>query len=622
MYVEFMYAKYEGFLSIGEAEVALSDRGMTRIQGINNYDEGAKSNGAGKSSLLDGILWTLTEETARGTKEVINQNWKGWVLGEVHFKVDNVEYMVRRTKKHPDYGQSLTITKNGEDISGNTYTKSKEILSTELPFLDKDLMTSILLISQGMPGRFSGMKPKRRKERLEELSSSTGFIDELQSRINAKSKSLNKLISEDEKKYEANKSSIQVHRSSIASKKAYIEQQTKVQTEGLTQEEYNQLHSQLTEVQAEYTQASGMVSKLDERFTIKLGERGQLVNQMNQFDNQIAQDNMTIRHAETTIANCKEQITSLASEMQLISHSTCYACEQQIVDMARVDKMKADITDKIMSHKAQISTSLHEIENAKQHIQSTQLAKQGTESGIALIEDELNSIKNEKAQWVDKVTQFQLKINPINDKLRLGVKTETSLDFVNSEIAQHEEQVIKLEKELETLNADITSRTKEADILNWLGRQSSREFRSYLLQGVVDYLNKRLGNHSSILYNNDTKIELKLHKNDLDLYYSGKAYENLSGGERRRVDLCMQLALRDLTINETGLVFNILGLDEIFDNLDAEGISRVLELIKNVASEVSSLLIITHSEILSMPYDSQIVIEKTHEGFSRVVESY
>ncbi|AMM44935.1 DNA repair protein [Bacillus phage SP-15] len=622
MYVNFKYLKLEGFLSIGEAEVVLNDRGMTRIHGINNYDEGSKSNGSGKSSLLEGIIWTLTEETARGTKDVINDTWKGWVLSELIFDVDKVEYKLTRTRKHPDHGTNLKIEKNGEDISGNTYTKSKEILAQELPFLDKDMIISILLISQGMPGRFSGMKAKRRKERLEELSNSTGFINELQGRINRKSKSLTKLITEDEKVLATARSSIQIHRSSIETKKEYLERQQQVQSQGLTQQEYDKLHAELDQLQISSNEVSEAVQKLDEKLSIKVAESNHLRNQLSQFDSQIAQAKMQIQHTENLVNSARNNVISLGQELQLISHAQCYACKQDIVDQNRVEQMKADITNKIKAEKQTMFDGDNAIKIANQTILSTEKAKQGAQSALNLVDEEIKSITASKQELVINANQIYAQMQPINERLKLGIKSDTSFDFIESEISQLELDISELQKQIDEVEARLLVNKKDADILNWLGRQSSRDFRSYLLKGVVDYLNHRLGNYSEMLYNDKSKVYLKLDGNDLDLYYVTKPYENLSGGERRRVDLCMQLALRDLCRNETDLVFNILALDEIFDNLDAEGITRVLEMIKVVSSEVDSLLIITHSENLSMPYDSQILVEKTHEGFSRVVESY
>jgi DNA repair exonuclease SbcCD ATPase subunit len=54
------------FLTIGEARLELDNRGLLLIQGCNEDDTSAKSNGAGKSSVVDALCWALYGTTARG----------------------------------------------------------------------------------------------------------------------------------------------------------------------------------------------------------------------------------------------------------------------------------------------------------------------------------------------------------------------------------------------------------------------------------------------------------------------------------------------------------------------------------------------------------------------------
>ena len=74
MEIKFNNVKIKNFFSIGEAELILSDSGYVFIKGINNFTEdNARANGVGKTALLDSIIWNLTGETSRGTKDVVNK---------------------------------------------------------------------------------------------------------------------------------------------------------------------------------------------------------------------------------------------------------------------------------------------------------------------------------------------------------------------------------------------------------------------------------------------------------------------------------------------------------------------------------------------------------------------
>ena len=93
----------------------------------------------------------------------------------------------------------------------------------------------------------------------------------------------------------------------------------------------------------------------------------------------------------------------------------------------------------------------------------------------------------------------------------------------------------------------------------------------------------------------------------------------LSGGEKQKVDIIVQFALRDMLCNYLGFDCNILVLDEVFDNLDSVGCDKVIQLITNKVNSVNSIYIITHhAEELDIPVDRYLVVEKDSTGVSFV----
>ena len=108
--------KIENFLSLGNANVDLNDKGYCLINGVNNNpDDNAKSNGAGKSSLIEAICWAITGETVRGVKDVVNMFTEGGCSVDLTFSVDSDDYRIIRYKDHSKYKTDLKIYINGED---------------------------------------------------------------------------------------------------------------------------------------------------------------------------------------------------------------------------------------------------------------------------------------------------------------------------------------------------------------------------------------------------------------------------------------------------------------------------------------------------------------------------
>lgn len=85
-------------MSFSDAYIDLNTLGYTLIIGENNSkSDNTTSNGSGKSSILEAIMWCLTGETIRGIKgkDVLKQGEKeGFV--KLSFSVDNDEYEIVR----------------------------------------------------------------------------------------------------------------------------------------------------------------------------------------------------------------------------------------------------------------------------------------------------------------------------------------------------------------------------------------------------------------------------------------------------------------------------------------------------------------------------------------------
>lgn len=98
MNITFKKLTIHNFMSFSDSYVNLNTPGYTLIIGENNSKlDNTTSNGSGKSSILEAIMWCLTGETIRGTKgkDVLKQGEKeGFV--KLSFSVDNDEYEIVR----------------------------------------------------------------------------------------------------------------------------------------------------------------------------------------------------------------------------------------------------------------------------------------------------------------------------------------------------------------------------------------------------------------------------------------------------------------------------------------------------------------------------------------------
>ena len=190
---------------------------------------------------------------------------------------------------------------------------------------------------------------------------------------------------------------------------------------------------------------------------------------------------------------------------------------------------------------------------------------------------------------------------------------QQTIDLNLARKQQAEDKIVYYTEEAEELSQHL-------DVVNQMLTIVKRDFRGYLLTNVIDFINSKANDYSNVVFGTRS-IRFELDGNNINILYCNKPYENLSGGEKQKVDLIIQFALKDMLSSYLNVYCNILVLDEIFDNLDTVGCERVFTLISDV-SDVSSVYIISHhADELQIPYDSKIIIEKDSSGISSLVNA-
>ena len=157
-------------MSFGDATLDFNDDGFIQVSGRNeNPADMATSNGSGKSSLWEGVIWCLTGDTIRGTKQVSNLFGEDGTYVQLDFVIDNKSYSILRSKDHKVYKTSLQIYVDGKDCSGKGIRDSEKLLAEYLPDITASLLGSVIILGQGLPQKFTNNTPSGRKEVLEKF---------------------------------------------------------------------------------------------------------------------------------------------------------------------------------------------------------------------------------------------------------------------------------------------------------------------------------------------------------------------------------------------------------------------------------------------------------------------
>lgn len=622
MKIKLKHLILENFLSFGYAEIDLNDRGYVLVNGINNNPtDNATSNGSGKSSIWEAISYALTGETIRGiTKNLVNIHTEGGMRVELSFSIDNTEYKICRYREHKEFKNDIKFFVNGVDNSGKGVRDTEKLISEHLPDLTSSLIGSVIILGQGLPQRFSNNTPSGRKEVLEKLSKSDFMIEDIKKRISDRKTALNKNLREIEDSTLSKSSQLSVIEKQLSS---YREQLSSLEDKTSYVEKIKDTQEKVAAVQLELDSLSNAISE-----TRSLGD-----NLTDQLNSQITLYNAEVQSRRTTldelIKNYQSQDLQLKADIRSLQNEIlrlksivdiCPTCKQKLPDVHKVDTTEREAQlETLRGEEFQVARCLKEKEEELSNLLRD--IKQKYEATQLDIKNQLNESKTTLNNLNKKREAYESEYRAQSTYLS---NLQLSLQNVEQQKTSIESTIQELEKDIDRLNSEIGYNTVEKDdvknrseIVNKMLNIATREFRGYLLTNVISYINKKAKDYSRDIFKTD-KIELTLDGNNINISYDDKMYENLSGGEQRKVDIICQLSLRDMLSQFSDFHSNVLILDEVFENLDYTGCQSVIDTISKKLTDVESLFIVTHRSDLMLPTDSSLTIIKDEKGISRI----
>ena len=612
----------ENFMSIGNMTLDLEDCGYTLIEGVNNNPlDGAHSNGSGKSSIFESLVWCLTGNTIRGNKNVVSNNSTGGTLVSVNFTIDGDNFEVIRTKDHTKYKTNLFITINGKNKSGKGIRDTEKLFSEYLPDLTASLIGSVVVLGQGLPQKFSNNSASGRKEILEKLCKSDFMIQDLKIRISARAAELADILrSQEDSKLQA-ATRLSVLTESTAKEKNVLEALSQaVDFKSLLDE----LNIELEQKQYEVSNVETNIATEEEALTLS---EEHLSSLWHSRDEELSKaktplsEELEHLYKELKVASTKRAV--LESQLRTLSSMTgiCPTCNQPLPDFHKPDTTA--ITEEFNSITAEcesLSLSIFEKEKMQQTILEEVKSRfsQDTDAiseSILQHKVALNGLRRHRDSLIAALNSVKNSIVDITN--RMANHTQ-NVERCKTNISEYEKEMGFLVEDIKKYTTDIEETNTRISIINKFLTIISRDFRGYLLNDIIVYINKRAKDYCKDIFGTDL-IEFHLEGNNLLISYNDKEYESLSGGERQKVDLIVQFAIRDMLCSHTSFSSNIIVLDEIFDNLDDLGSKRVIDAISNKLCDIHSIFIISHhGNELNIPCDNVIKVEKDENGITRL----
>ena len=602
----------ENFRSV-QSKVTINVKpGLYSIEGINN-DEKTSTNGAGKSTLISALYWCLTGNAL--TNEVLADDVINAKVGKnckvsVLIESSQGDIKITRTRGDSEFGNNLFLEMADQDLTCHKVADTQARI-TQLFKIPFELLHSTIMMTHDIKSAFSELTPQQRVQALESIRDYS-IWDKVREEANKDIKAYNKEIQELNLKLSNMNGSKQTYEKMLAS----AGENYKVLVKSFDETEIDNKMLSLTQENKNY--AEEIVS-----LESSLKELNKII------------DESTDKSLQTKL----NEITDTANNIKLTLQSTEYERKEKVKDIDTIDAwFKNDkcptcghLLDRTEQEKSEKSS--HREELNKQLIQIDEKAKKLNDD-IALkrkewaqVNTQLKVSEQNLHQSRVKLSENNAKINDLKSKELANTRELAKLEAMkgthSSQVDKLNNDIISYKKEIESISAGeaiINEQLKSLENKRQLSDYffkllgSKGELRPYLLKQDIAYLNSCMQTYIHQFFEN-TEAKLRLEGPNIEILINSngikKKVTSLSGGEKKRLNIAIQLALYDLIQATSQVSFNVLWLDEIESELDQAGVNQLINIIEDKSNDAETVFWITNHPNVKENITNKIICTKS-----------
>lgn len=650
----------QNFLGLGEAELELDDRGLVLVEGDNKDDTSQNSNGSGKSSLIDAVMWCLYGKTARGLTgdEVINEKAGKECIVTVTAHDGSDEIVVTRWRSakgfHKKHGVSITV--NGTDMTGGTDALTQlsineaigcgedvfkaAVYSAQEEMVDIPMMTDRELKSlienaaniDLIEAAYTIAKERARDEQnaAERLSDAAEAAEREVARQEEELKLTERDVEawEEMRKLRVQKEKVKGQNIVSEARKAVEDIKEQTANRSLLEEDLKKIDTQISDVE-------GKIERLDDQLDAMAPARSEADSAKGSLDkanNKLAVLNGELKRAVSELDAAKKRASSAEGRVG----EPCDECGRplgedelcQVIENAknavqsaqdRADAIQGRIevgngvvaklqksydtalanvpdTSAVLAEKQKHRSTLKDLFNRSQKL-TDELKK------ISGLTDGLDELKRSASVIKERIKEIEAEENPHTAKVEL--RKEKIQNAAQAHIKALDEY------DAQSTKAMLASKTSTEVF-------GPRGVRAHILDTVTPYLNDRTSHYISALSDGNIEAvwstltesksgELKEKFAITVTKYGTGSFKRLSGGEKRKVRLATMLALQDLVASRATKPIDLWVGDEIDEALDTAGLERLMGLLEMKARDRGTVLIVSHNDLKDWVRDTVTV---------------
>lgn len=535
-------------------------------------------NGAGKSTMLDGISFALFGKPHRNISkgQLVNSINKKDCMVEVEFSIGKVEWKVIRGAK-PNV---FEIYKDGHMLNQASHSREyQKILEQNILKLNHKSFHQIVVLGSSSFVPFMQLSSPHRREVIEDLLDIGVF-----SKMNGLIKEKNALLKDNirETTFE-----IDLFQEKIDLQKKYIREVENLSGEQITQneEQIDMSRESIMMLQEENEKLGKDIEALSDGLHNNLGT---------------ANDTKTkLLHFQATIS---QKIKTVCDEAKFFDNNdNCPTCEQDIDADLKGVKLK------------------------KAKARAIELKE-----GLNKANDEARIIEEKLKDLNEKVQTIALKTNESNSNNREISRLQSHIGdlIANMEVIRGKDGDISKERDvLQSLHDDRESafETRMVDNESLAYNIAMSEMlkdtgiKTKIIKQYLPIINNLVNQYLQTLdffvhFNLDENFHETIRSRHRDTF----SYDSFSEGEKQRIDLALLFTWRMIAKMKNSVSTNLLVLDETFDSsLDHEGVDNLMKIIYSLGDETNVFVISHKGEILDGKFERKVTFFKD-KNFSKM----
>lgn len=341
----------------------------------------------------------------------------------------------------------------------------------------------------------------------------------------------------------------------------------------------------------------------------------------------------------TTVQELIEQKTEELSTIEVPDNSSIVKMTKQISEAC---KILTTFESKVNGYKKEINfyadndvcptckSTLDE--NFKDERIAELTSEQNTiNSQIELLNDTIKNLEEKKGSLEEQYTSLNTIKRNVESEIAVAKQSFKGVVSLLGSLKKQQEntkksgidhysKIVEIDEQIENIKKELEVALNEQKILSNIKVLLKDDgIKSTIIDSHLEFINVKLNEYLQLMgfYINIT-IDKNFDATVNSINKDGMTYDNLSSGQKLRVNLSLWLALLEMSAMKNSVSTNICILDEILEPLDIEGVQNVLTLFKERMSNKNIFVITQHPKEFRDYFHSEIEFQQKN-GFTEIV---